>query len=369
LGGDVSKTISDAQKAKTSQPSPPYALFHGDRVIPLGAEPTGKDISARIAAGAPYDPKQPMTLTGNLKDLGTWEGFDPSGTSTIEGVPAGNKVTTQAGQDILDADAATKAYFGAQQGVGWHKAWPKPTLQGTNAYFVPMDRPATAEEMTRLGTAGTPYGMGDVTSTHGGLMATSFDPDKPPPTLTSGASGTQRKLESDIAQAAPQGTGLASPVRLDSNLKMPAWGQEGAGTATDWLMQQIGGSDQLRSFMNANPGYGRVAGQMAQRDAPSAFGPVIGGQRNDIYNARTVAAADPEYQGQGWADRLQKYQDILKSGGTLPKAIAVGGLATPLFSTAGFPAPVPQPQPQQGTTLNSVPPWAQGLQDQRFYGF
>jgi hypothetical protein len=35
-----------------------------------------------------------------------------------------------------------------------------------------------------------------------------------------------------------------------------------------------------------------------------ALVPVIGGQRDDIFNARTVASADPEYPDQGWADRL-----------------------------------------------------------------
>ena len=115
LAGDVSKTISDARNAKTSQPSPPFALLTGDRAIPLGQNPTGKDISAAIGKAAPLDPNEPMTLTGNLKDLGTWEGFDPQGKSTIAGVPAGNKVMSQSGKDILDADAATKAYFGAQQ--------------------------------------------------------------------------------------------------------------------------------------------------------------------------------------------------------------------------------------------------------------
>ena len=60
---------------------------------------------------------------------------------------------------------------------------------------------------------------------------------------------------------------------------------------------------------------------------------------------RTVAGADPEYESQSWADRLQKYQQILKSGGMLPKSIAVGGVGVSLFPTAGFPA-----QQQPGTS-------------------
>ena len=367
LSGDVSKTISDAQKAKTSQPSPPYALLTGDRAIPLGQAPTGKDINAAIKGAAPFDPSEPMTLTGNLKDLGTWEGFDPSGSSTIAGVPAGNKVMTQAGHDILKADAATKAVFGGQQGVGYHWMAHDPTMGGTNGMFVPMDRPATVEEMTNLGAAGKPYGMGDVTSTHGGLLATGFDPDNPPPQLKL---GTRTKLEQAIQDASPQRTGVTDPVRVDAGLQMPPWGQQGAGTATDWLLGQIGGAEQLRSFMNANQGYGRVAGQMAQRDATPEFSSMIGGQRDDMWNVRQVAAADPEYEGQGWADRLQKYRDLIKSGGTLPKSIAVGGVATSLYPTAGFPAPVPQPQGQSGTTLNSLPPdWWRQQQDQMFSGY
>jgi hypothetical protein len=71
----------------------------------------------------------------------------------------------------------------------------------------------------------------------------------------------------------------------------------------------------------------------------------------------------------GWDDRLQKYQDLIKSGGSLPAKIAVGGVATSLVPTAGFPSPLPQGQAQQGTTLNSPPDWWRQQQNQMFSGY
>jgi hypothetical protein len=347
LSGDVGATLKDAKDSEG-----PYALLTGDRAIPLGQEkPKSADINAAIKKAAPFDPSEPMTLTGNLKDLGTWEGFDPQGGSTIAGVPPGNKATPDYARDMLNTGELIRSYFGAQEGGAWHKNWAGPTTGGTTGYFTPLDRAATPEEMTALSEATAPYGMPDVTSSARGITTTSFG-DKPQLT-----GQTSKGADAALERALPQGAEKAYPVRTDSGYAGPAWGGVGAGTATDDLLAKLNVRPELYSFFNNNADIGRVAGGQAQRDA--AWASTIGDQRPDIFNARTIAAADPEPDASGWADRLAKARRL-----GVPAAVTVGGAAVSLYPTAGLPSPLP------GMTLNSPPPdWWRQQQNQMFSGY
>ena len=161
---------------------------------------------------------------------------------------------------------------------------------------------------------------------------TSFG-DKPPP-LTS---QTNKALQGRLDAALPQDAQKSYPVRTDSGYAGPAWGGIGAGTATDDLLAKMSQRPELWNFFNNNADIGRVAGGQAARD--QAWSSVIGDQRPDIYNARMIAAADPEADAAGWADRLAKYR---KAG--VPASIGVGGAAVSLYPTAGLPSTLPQGQ-------------------------
>ena len=353
LPGDIAQTVKEAQEAKTNPATGPFALLHGDRAIPLGEDTSGRNIAKLIKQGGPLDPSQPLSLTSNLKDLGEWQGFNPEGTTTIAGTPAGNKVMLPASKDFFETGEEARAYVLGQEGIGGHKIWFKPTPEGVNGSFIPLDRNATPEEMNTLSEAGDKFGMPHVTSTAGGLLVTNFEKS---PTLTA----AQRKTIPDaLKAAAPEGAGDIEHVRVDPFYAGPAWGDVGAGTATDQLLAKLQGPSG--PFFANNPDIGRVAGGVAQRDKDYAS--VAGDQRQDIWNARNIMAADPEYEGQTWADRLAKYRKQ-----ALPASIAVGGAGVSLYPTAGLPASLPQGQ--SGTTLNSVPPdWANQLQAQRFSGY
>ena len=342
LPGDIGATLRDAKNSQG-----PYALFTGDRAIPLGQNPSGADIKAAVNKAAPFDTSEPMTLTGNLKDLGSWDGFDPKGQSTIAGTPAGNKVTPGYAEDLLNAGELTRSYFGAQEGGAWHKNWLQPTTGGTTGYFTPLGRPATPDEMTALSKA-VPS-MPDVTSSAKGVTVTSFG-DKPQLTAQ-----TSKAAQSALDAVLPPDAQRSYPVRTDSGYAGPKWGGVGAGTATDDLLSTLSQRPELYNFFNNNADIGRVAGGQAARD--QAWSSVIGDMRPDIYNARMIAAADPQADAAGWADRLAKYR---KAG--VPASIAVGGVATTLYPTAGLPSTLPQQQP--GTTLNSPPDWMR-----QFYGY
>ena len=352
LSSDISQTIKQAQAAKSDPATGPFALFHGDRVIPLGQQTSGKDVSAALQKAAPLDPSQPMSLTSNLKDVGEWQGFDPEGTTTIAGTPAGNKVMLPQSKDFFQTGEELRAYVLAQEGVGGHKVWRNPTPGAINGYFMPLDRNAEPEEMDALSQAGDKFGMPHVSSTAGGMLVTNFEN---PVTLTN----AHRKAIPDALKAvAPDGAGPAEGVRVDPFYAGPAWGAEGSGTATDQLLGKLSGPSG--GFFTNNSDIGRVAGGVAQRDLDYAG--VAGNQRDDIWNARNIMAADPAYEGETWADRLAKYR---KAG--VPASVAVGGATVGLYPTAGLPAPLSQQQP--GTSLNSMPDWALQQQDQRFYGY
>ena len=356
LTGDIGATIKQARNAAGDPATGPFSLLHGDdQIIPLGQQTGAKDIANRIAKAAP-DPSKPLTLTSGLtKDLGTWEGYDPVANTTIAGTPAGNKVTPGYAQDLLNTGELARSYFGAQEGGAWHKNWLNPTTGGTTGYFTPLGRPAKPEEMTGLSQAGATQGMPDVTSSGRGVTVTSFG-DKPQLTAQ-----TNKQLQGAIAGARPEGASTAYPVRTDSGYAGPQWGGVGAGTATDDLLAKMSQRPELWNFFNNNADIGRVAGGQAARD--QTWSSVIGDQRPDIYNARMIAAADPEADAAGWADRLAKYR---KAG--VPASIGVGGAAVSLYPTAGLPSTLPQGQ--QGTTLNSVPPdWWRQQQNQMFAGY
>lgn len=181
---------------------------------------------------------------------------------------------------------------------------------------------------------------------------TNFDKS---PALTS---AHRKALPGALAGAAPEGAGTAEGVRVDPFYAGPAWGPQGAGTATDQLLEKMRGPSG--PFFTNNSDIGRVAGGVAQRDKDYAS--VIGGQRDDMWNARNIMAADPAHEGETWADRLAKARKL-----GVPASVTVGGVATALYPTAGLPSPLP---PQQGTTLNSPPPdWLRQMQDQRFAGY
>jgi hypothetical protein len=216
---------------------------------------------------------------------------------------------------------------------------------------MPLDRNAEPEEMDALSQAGEKFGMPHVSSTAGGLLLTNFEK---PATLTT----AQRKAIPDaLKAAAPDEAGAAEGVRVDPFYAGPAWGKQGAGTATDQLLSKMSGPSG--SFFTQNQDVGRVAGGVAQRDLDYAS--VAGNQRDDIWNARNIMAADPAPEGETWADRLAKYR---KAG--VPASVSVGGATVGLYPTAGLPAPLQQ---QPGTSLNSMPGWASQMQDQRFYGY
>ena len=210
LPSDIAQTIKEGRAAKGAPASGPFSLMHGDDgIIPLGQATSAKDIASRIAKNTPLDPSKPMTLTSNLnQDLGTWDSFDPQGTTTLAGTLPGNKRMLPASKAWMETGEETRAYVLGQEGIGGHKLWFDPTPSAVNGYHIKLDRNATPEEMDALSKAGIDYDMPHVTSTAGGLLVTNFDKN---PALTA---AHRKAIPGALAGAAPEGAGAAEGVKL-----------------------------------------------------------------------------------------------------------------------------------------------------------
>jgi hypothetical protein len=250
-----------------------------------------------------------------------------------------SKTVAPADQALLNAGELTRSYFGAQEAGAWHKTWPNPRLKDANSVVVPLDRPATPQEITALQDAGAPHGFPHATSSAGGVTLTNFD--KPPPTLTP---KTRDALLTSLEDAKPDDAGKLQLASLSSGFQ-PLVEQfkqgQGSGAATQHLLDTLNQTPELRQAFNQNPFIPPVAAAQAQRDID--WTGQYGAPRPDIQNARILAG-----QGPGWVDRLQT---ALKVG--VP---AGAGLAP----TAGLPATPSQPDQDQDWATN----WMRQKQDQ-----
>ncbi len=229
--------------------------------------------------------------------------FDTSG-------PA--KTVAPADRTLLDAGEHLRAYVDAQDAGAWHKPYFDGKASASNSYFMPMDRPATPEELSRLGAAVQDHGLGDVVDTGQGITATSFYPG--PPSFD--AKG-RKAVESAITGALPGSNPLRAAVDSGYADFTDAWKQgEGSGAATRQLLGQFDGNQQLYDAFNNNPYIPQNAGARLARD--EEMGAQFGGVRPDIQNARQILS-----EGPGGLDRLRA---ALQAGNVSLPALAAGGM-------------------------------------------
>ena len=97
-------------------------------------------------------------------------------------VTGGTKSITPADRGLLGAGEATRAFIDAQDAGAAHKVWSGGRAQDSNSVFLPMNRPATTDELMALRQVGERSGLGDVVDTGQGVTATQFYPG--PPAMT-----------------------------------------------------------------------------------------------------------------------------------------------------------------------------------------
>ena len=90
------------------------------------------------------------------------------------------KTLTDADRALIQAAESTRAFVDAQGGSAATKLWPVNALRNSNAYFTPLGRQATAEELLQFRAAGEPDFQGSM-DTGQGMLVQNYEG---PPTFT-----------------------------------------------------------------------------------------------------------------------------------------------------------------------------------------
>jgi hypothetical protein len=273
----------------------------------------------------------------------------------------GEKSLTDADRAIINGVESLRAYTDAQNAGAATKVWPVKSLKNSNAYFTPLEEPATPEAMMSVKGAGEQHGMPDVIDTGQGMLAQSFEGPQ-------GFTSAQRRA----AEASLGGAHVGdwTPVKSESVYVPYAsddknywtgaglepidtpWQQgpgAGTGQATTKMLSDISATPELKAAITQNPYIPANAGARADRDYD--WTSTMGAPWEAIQNARKIMAA-----GGDWPSELQK---AMKYG--VPAATAAGVALTP---TAGLPAE--QQPPASVASSPGFDDWWRQLQNQRF---
>jgi hypothetical protein len=250
------------------------------------------------------------------------------------------KTVSPADQALLNAGETLRAGVSGQDAGAWNKPWPADKVSSANSFLTPLDRPATAEELTAQEAAGGPHGLPMAVDTGGGILTTNFD--APPPWKP----GERRAAIEDLSASGP-----GSLMKTDSgyiNLA-PAWqAGQGSGAVTQKILEAVGQTPEMEQAFTQNPHIPGVAMSQAERDATMAP-PSWGAPATDLQNLRVLIG-----QGPGWVDRLRQAQEAFKATGKLP-ALGAGAAGAAMFTpTAGLPATLPGQGPQYDDWWNRM---------------
>lgn len=275
----------------------------------------------------------------------------------------GAKTVSPADQAILNAGETLRAGVSGQDAWAWNKSWKPDAVGKANSYLMPLDRPATVDELTAAQGAGAGYGMPMSTDTGGGILSANFEDLSP-----QGWKPGQRREAVGAMEAAtpPDASAPGSLVKTDSGYGdlTPQWKQgRGSGAVTQKILDAIGGTPELEAAFDKNPYIPGVASAQAERDASTGLN--WGDPRDDLQNLRLQIG-----QGPGWVDRLKTGLAQFKATGSLPPLAGAATTGAAVFTpTAGYPgqapaaAAPPASRPGQGPQFDD---WWRQLQGQRF---
>ena len=231
------------------------------------------------------------------------------------------KSVAPADRALLNAGEATRAYIDAQNAGAWHKPWAGGAPKLSNSYFLPMDRPATVDELVKMREGLAGHGLNDIVDTGQGVTATSFYPGAPELNPQS-----RKEVENAIRLARPEGSQAAQRVKIEPGVDTgylsyeDTFAKPGSGEATRALLKQVNQTPGIRQAFNLNADIPQKALNNLARDEEWASR--WGATREDIQRSRQIIG-----EGPGWIDRLEA---ALKKGVVLP---AIGAaLLAPLVA-------------------------------------
>ena len=227
----------------------------------------------------------------------------------------------------MNTGESLRAYMDTQGAGAWHKLVPGNKAGRTTSMFVPMDRPATPEELLALREAASAGGMTDAIDTGQGVTLTRFYPDRPEraPQQKAVRGGLMTRLGEIVPDA-----GAIQRVDVDSGYLgyEGTWEQGvGSGAATRQLFEQLDAEPALAARLDASPAIRQAAAARLQRNADWAARTGTPA-REDVQNALRII------QERG----ISGLREAMKSGAVLP-AIGAAALLPLLQQEEGSQAP------------------------------
>jgi hypothetical protein len=350
-------------------------LYGGQQVFggPSGVEPTGVSPyvmpTRRMQGFYPNNAGELETNPGYSAsplasfDVGPKTGRVPAqGPPTAEGAPAFAereyekvKSLSPESEEMARTAEYVRSVMNSQQSGAGNITYFDPSLGVTNAVHVPLNRPATVEEMIAHQAVAKQFGLPHATDTGGGITMTNFDTAFDPNAQPLWTSKAKRQLGQELTGIAPPDASPPLFGKTDSIYEPVDWNarEPGQGNITDELLRRVTKNPQVEASYNRNPFLGPQTQANAARY--EEFKPQTGETAPDIWNLQQLIG-DPD-----WVNKLRG----IRSGKMAIPATTAAGVA--LFPAAGLAQPQDQ-QPQDQTPPVGSDDWWKLLQGARFSG-
>jgi hypothetical protein len=250
-------------------------------------------------------------------------------------------------EEQMRTAAYVRSVMNSQQAGAGNVGFANPPLGVSNSYIVPLNRPATVDEIAAHEAVGAKYGLPHAVNDSRGITVTNFEGGQPTWTPK-----TRKQFLTDMKAIEPEdAAGPGVPGRTDAIYEPVDWNarEPGKGQISQEMINRITKNRQVEQAYARNPFLPPQVQANAARY--EAFKDKTGQTAQDIWNTQQLMG-----EGPGW---VQKMKDILAGKAAIPAATAAG---VTLFPKAGLAAPQDQqPQPRALEVLKR-------LQAQRFAG-
>ena len=239
-----------------------------------------------------------------------------------------------------------RSIMNSQQSGAGNITYLDQSLGVQNAFHVPLDRPATVEEMIAHNDVAKRFGLPHATDAGSGITMTNFDTAFDPSAQPLWTNKIKKDLTQQLAAVRPPDASPGMFGKTDSIYEPVDWNarEPGQGNITDDLLGRITKNPTVQSSYNNNPFLGPQTAANAERYA--TFKPQTGETAPDIWNLQQLIG-DPD-----WVNKLQG----IRQGKMAIPATTAAGVA--LFPAAGLAATPDQSEQDQPPPVGSDDWWA-----------
>ena len=265
------------------------------------------------------------------------------------------KGLSPSGEDMTRTAEYVRSVMNSQQSGGGNVSWVNPPAGVANGYVVPLNRPATVDELIAHQAVGAKYGLPNAVDNGdgSGITVTNFEGGQPTwtPKLRTQFVADMKAIEPADATA-PGAWARTNSIYEPVDWTSPA----GSGAVSQGMINRVTKNPQVEQSYATNPFLPpQVQANIARgQEFESATGPA----RPDIFNTQALMG-----EGPGWINQMR---DILQGKAAIPATTAAG---VSLFPAAGLAQPSDrQPPPAPIGSSSPYDDWWRQLQNQQFAG-